>query len=376
MNKELLHKLMSLSKALPKYTSLTYSPMSEFVCYVTPKETVHSQIISELLNPKGKHGYADRYLAAFFKTFIPHLNYGDFKDFNVIRERKVARVLTQGRVRFIDILINYNDHCGCPHAIIIENKLNNAKYQNLQIEDYSAGLARENIIIDAVIIMHDHYQHPVTNKYASEITLYPKHIAEWIESVNPDDYNIRAYTDYLMLLHNQNILYENSIKMLDLSLEELKELYELKVAFDNLNATINDYITEQVRLELQSLDLSIESSFSKLDEGCYALQLWNQADYDKTGLWVALFAPQNPINDENGTDVYLYTHDRKSSNETIANHLGYEKQGSMDGYTYFKAPGAKSRFTFFDKESRQQLIDEIVRLLTELHKFQIAELTK
>ena len=108
---------------------------------------------------------------------------------------------------------------------------------------------------------------------------------------------------------------------------------------------------------------SIETTFSTLDEGCKALQIWNQTDYDKTDFWIAVFHPGNPADDDNSTYVYLYTHDRKSSNSEIAKRLGYEMQGSQEGYTYFRAPGEKCRFSFFDKERRKQLINEIVQLL-------------
>ncbi len=367
MNQELLHCLLGFYKELAKDTSVGYNPMSEFVPYVTTKEIVHTKIISELLNPAGCHKEGTKYLEAFFKFFLNPTKYDDYHDFKIIRERRVHRVLTEGSVRSIDVLIESKDNFGQKHAIIIENKLNHAEFQHLQIEDYSQGLAHESVHVDAVIILHDRYQHSFNNKYHSERTLYPKDLAEWINSVNPNHIGIKAYADYLITINNQNIPYENSRKMLDLSIDEIRDLYELNKAFENLTASKNDYIVEHVKEALPS-GHSIETTFSTLDEGCKALQLWNQTDYDKTDLWIAVFHPGNPADDDNSTYVYLYTHDRKASNSEIVRRLGYEMQGSQEGYTYFRAPGDKCRFSFFDKPRRKQLIDEIVRLLKEIHE--------
>ncbi len=368
MNPELLHRLLDLSKKLDGYTSVGYNPMSEFIPYVTTKEIVHTKIISELLNPAGCHKEGTKYLESFYKYFLNPIKYDDYHDFKIIRERRVHRVLTEGSVRSIDILIESKDKSGQKHAIIIENKLNHAEFQYLQIEDYSQGLAHESVHVDAIVILHDRYQHSFNNKYHSERTLYPKDLSEWINSVNTDNIGIKAYANYLMDINNQNIPYENSKKMLDLSLNKIKDLYELNKAFENLTAAKNDYIVEEVKKALPP-EHSIETTFSTLDEGCKALQIWNQTDYDKTDFWIAVFHPGNPADDDNSTYVYLYTHDRKSSNSEIAKRLGYEMQGSQEGYTYFRAPGEKCRFSFFDKERRKQLINEIVQLLKKIHEY-------
>ncbi len=368
MNPELLRRLLVFSKKLDRCTCIGYNPMSEFVPYVTTKEIVHTKIISELLNPEGCHNEGTKYLESFFKLFLNPIKYNEYHDFKVVKERKVERALTEGGVRSIDILIESRDNSGQKHAIIIENKLNNAAFQYLQIEDYSQGLALESVHVDAVVILHDRYQHLFNNKYHSERTLYPKDLSDWITSVNPAHIGIKAYADFLMNINNQNILYENSKKMLDLSLNEIKDLYELNKAFENLTVTKNDYIVEQVKKTLPS-EHSIATEFSQLDEKTWGLQFWNQADYDKTDLWIAVFYPGNPAEDD--TYVYLYTHDshdRKTSNSEIARRFGYEMQASQEGYTYFRAPGDKCRFSFFDKVRRKQLIDEIVLLLKKIHE--------
>lgn len=277
---QLLQELLSRAKQLRRTEEISFNPMSEFVPYVSTKEIVHSKIICELLNPHGSHGCEDEFLKSFFEQFLPNLRFEDYSDFNVTLERKVTRVLTEGGVRSIDILVNFKDSCGKNHAIILENKLNHAEFQYLQIEDYIAGLVYEGIKVDHVVILHDRYQHcTASDNSISTTLLYPNQLSDWIKSVNNENSGIDAYADYLMLLHNQNISYENSKNMLNLSLQEIKDLYKLKEAFENLTDAKNKYILGKVSAKLQPL--SVEHTFSKLDEGCKLFQLWIQEDYKK-----------------------------------------------------------------------------------------------
>lgn len=364
---QLLQELLSRAKQLRRTEEISFNPMSEFVPYVSTKEIVHSKIICELLNPHGSHGCEDEFLKSFFEQFLPNLRFEDYSDFNVTLERKVTRVLTEGGVRSIDILVNFKDSCGKNHAIILENKLNHAEFQYLQIEDYIAGLVYEGIKVDHVVILHDRYQHcTASDNSISTTLLYPNQLSDWIKSVNNDNSGIDAYADYLMLLHNKNISYENSKDMLNLSLQEIKDLYKLKEAFENLTDAKNKYILEKVSAKLQPL--SVEHTFSKLDEGCKLFQLWIQEDYKRNDLWVAIYPPENPADDEKGTDVYIYSHEERIRDaSSIANKLGYAEVGTGDGYVYFKKSHNGSRFTFFDQQSREKMLQEIVRILKELH---------
>lgn len=373
IDKEKCKKLLSWAKGLNRSQDVSFNPMSEFVPYVKTKEIVHSMIISELLNPKGNHGKGYKYLKAFFQHILPAQEFDDFTNFYVTRERKVSRVLTLGGVRSIDIFIEYLDKNGNEHAIIIENKLNHAEYQYLQIEDYVQSVKQEGFNIDAIVTLHDRSQPVTANSIFSMdakipgITLYPKQLSEWIKEVDNTDHGIGAYADYLMLLHNQNIPYENSNKMINLEFEEIKDLYNLKESFDNLKYAKNDYIVREVRKAFPI----VKSQYSKLDEGCKLLQLWNSEDYIRNHFWIGVYSSEYPVNskgEEPSTDVYIYTKDDKPYDSSIVEKLGYTIQGGNEGYAYFKAPGNASSFYFFNKDSRRNMIDEILRLLNGLHQ--------
>ena len=101
--------------------SVSYNPLEYFVEQVSLKEIRHSQIISELLNVNGPHQYKDLFLDSFLKMINCEIPNGCTVD--VERERKIARVITKGCDRSIDIVLSWKNRPK-KFAIIIENKLN------------------------------------------------------------------------------------------------------------------------------------------------------------------------------------------------------------------------------------------------------------
>ena len=277
-------------------------------------------------------------------------------------------MLTKGGSRSIDILITYEDNAAEKHAIIIENKLNHAEYQYLQIEDYEESIKSENFNIDKIVLLHDFEQSVVNNSYVGEkyVYLYPEDLYKWIMSVSSSPY-ILTYAEFIRSLNNKNISVQNANIMKNLEIEDIKKLKKVSDAYNNLGMQLREDVIVSVKSELP---FPIETSYKKLDEGWTGLQLWNPEDYKLNGVWVVLFYPYDPANDDDGYDVYLYSHENNQYKATdVAKKCEYVPYGINEGYAYFRAKDGNFRFKMFPKETnRKALIDELVRLLKGLHE--------
>ena len=361
MEKELIDWALKFSTTLEDETPAPCNPLAQFIPYVSNKEIVHSQILADLLSPSGSHGQKDTFLREFISRL--GLNFNDYTNFSVIRERKVSRILTSGSPRSIDILLTYKDAQNKLHSIIIENKLNHAPYQDLQLEDYTKGIQKEQINVDKIVLFHDKIQSMVGNYYREEniIYWYPEDIAKWLIS-SSSNANILSYANYLKSINATNIPFKNAIKMKGLSLNELKQLKKVVDAYNNLAAILRDEIVEATQAALP--EFSIQSKYRKQD----GLQIWNQEDYKRNDVWIALFSPDSPVNDEAGNDLYLYTHMNNLDPATqIAEKCGFKFYGQQEDYAYFRAPN-NFRYYMFDQSNRQTLKTEITRLLKILHE--------
>lgn len=330
-----------------------FNPLACFIPYVARKEIVHTQILQNLLEYEKASG-----AKSFLRHFLPGIDC-ETESIRVIKERKVKRVLTEGEGdRSIDLCIQWKNHNGHIHSVIIENKLNDAYFQEKQIEDYQESLKvveGENVV-GTIVIYGNKNKLGYTAKGVSLIS--PEQLAEWVNS-NFSDVNITAYSNYLNTMNNNNITMANALKLTSLTLEEIKKLNYLNEAFNDLNKAKNEVILNALKENFPN----VNSTFGRLDEGCKAFQIWNEDDYIRNDLWIALFAPENPANDEQGTDLYLYGHAKRGENHQKAiKEAGYKKCGTNEGYVFYRSP-LKYRFQFFDKESKKCLVQEICRLL-------------
>lgn len=353
MSKQLDY-LLNLSSLMEKpKIDANFNPLACFIPYVTCKEIVHTQILQNLLEYEKSSG-----AKSFLSHFLPNVDC-EAESISVIKERKVKRVLTEGEGdRSIDLCLQWKNCNGDVHSVLIENKLNDAYFQEKQIEDYQESLKDvegENVVGTIVIYGNKNK----LGYIAKGVTLIsPKQLAEWI-SRNFTDVNVLAYKNYLETMNNNNITMVNALKLTSLKLEDIKKLNYLNEAFNDLNKAKNEVILVAVKENFPN----VNSTFGRLDEGCKAFQIWNEDDYNKNDLWIALFAPDNPANDEQGTDLYLYGHaKREEDHQKAIEEAGYKKYGANEGYVFYRSP-LKYRFHFFDEESRKSLIQEICRLL-------------
>ncbi len=105
------------------------------------RETFHSDILNALLDPTGKHQGGKKYLDIFLNYLRSQhgaeIDLSHYSDAQVVKEEDR-----------IDILIK-----GCKHAIIIENKINNADDKKKQLPRYLKKVNGYGFACDAIIYL-------------------------------------------------------------------------------------------------------------------------------------------------------------------------------------------------------------------------------
>jgi PD-(D/E)XK nuclease superfamily len=107
------------------------------------RENFHSDILAVCLNPSSKHGQRDAYLQLFLKYLNEEigvkLDYGHYENAEVVTEEER-----------VDVLIRDDTSM---HAIIIENKMNNAVDQPGQLPGYLKKINGRGYTTDAIIYL-------------------------------------------------------------------------------------------------------------------------------------------------------------------------------------------------------------------------------
>ena len=107
------------------------------------RENFHSDLIAFFLDPNENHGMGSLGIELLIDLIVEetgwHINANDYDDSTVVRE--------EGR---IDILIR-DDYS--KHAILVENKMNNAGDMDRQIPRYCDILEEQGYIIDAAVYL-------------------------------------------------------------------------------------------------------------------------------------------------------------------------------------------------------------------------------
>ena len=105
-------------------------------------ENLHSDVIQALLDPRGAHGENALFLELFIRwlqqSFLPELDHTDFRE-AVVEPREAGR---------IDVLIRTSKH-----AILIENKLNDAVDQDRQLDRYAEYAHHRSLTIQAILYL-------------------------------------------------------------------------------------------------------------------------------------------------------------------------------------------------------------------------------
>ena len=331
-----------------------YNPMETFVEYVSQKEICHSSILAELLNPLGRYGLGRSFLDAFLKEIECNET---FEDVTIQTEMPVQRILTDGSgPRRIDICIinNYNND-----VVIIENKLNNAKEQYRQLEDYEAGSNYKGFNVVKTVCL----QGSNPNDIGADIDLSIMHLAELLDKVCGNCFELKSYITLLKNMGLKEKMNEEVKKLLSLDNETFDKVRDLSRLF--YNDEVSEYCFNEIRSSLENMNKGfLELIFSRKDnryfdnERSTSLQIWNQ-DGRKEGLnsgcWIELW-----FFDYSRFEIWI-----KGNSENCSNIDDYVLDKRWNDYYRYK-DGVKS-FPFPGKEWKTTMIGEISELIKKLY---------
>lgn len=331
-----------------------YNPMETFVEYVSQKEICHSSILAELLNPLGRHGLGRSFLDAFLKEIECNET---FEDVTIQTEMPVQRILTDGSgPRRIDICIinNYNND-----VVIIENKLNNAKEQYRQLEDYEAGSNYKGFNVVKTVCL----QGSNPNDIGADIDLSIMHLAELLDKVCGNCFELKSYITLLKNMGLKEKMNEEVKKLLSLDNETFDKVRDLSRLF--YNDEVSEYCFNEIRSSLENMNKGfLELIFLRKDnryfdnERSTSLQIWNQ-DGRKEGLnsgcWIELW-----FFDYSRFEIWI-----KGNSENCSNIDDYVLDKRWNDYYRYK-DGVKS-FPFPGKEWKTTMIGEISELIKKLY---------
>ncbi len=353
MNEKEICELMDMIPTFEGSKSI-YNPMETFVEYVSQKEICHSSILAELLNPLGRHGLGHSFLDAFLKEIECNET---FEDVTIQTEMPVQRILTDGSgPRRIDICIinNHNND-----IVIIENKLNNAKEQYRQLEDYEAGSNYKGFNVVKTVCL----QGSNPNDIGADIDLSIMHLAELLDKVCGNCFELKSYITLLKNMGLKEKMNEELKKLLSLNNETFDKVRDLSRLF--YNDEVSEYCFNEIRSSLENMNKGfLELIFSRKDnryfdnERSTSLQIWNQ-DGRKEGLnsgcWIELW-----FFDYSRFEIWI-----KGNSENCSNIDDYVLDKRWNDYYRYK-DGVKS-FPFPGKEWKTTMIGEISELIKKLY---------
>jgi hypothetical protein len=146
------------------------------------RENFHSEIISALLDPAGKHQEKTIFLELFL-DFLINIGVGINKTDYLTSKASVINERSITGQRRIDILITAGNH-----AIIIENKIYNAIDMNNQLVDYYKYCITNDLNVDAILYLSlDGYKHPDRNKWSISDKKYFDEIQSKLETLSAFD---------------------------------------------------------------------------------------------------------------------------------------------------------------------------------------------
>lgn len=340
--------------------------MERFAEYVSTKEIIHGKIIADLLNPAGEHQLGNGFLIKFFQAIginfaQPHFPEAEnpFKSVQVKPEYYAPTVLdgieTKGR---IDILVLIELINNKKYALIIENKLNDAPDQHLQLERYNVYV-RDNFKGYDILTVYmprigdycDYKDAKVIN--ATELAdILDQTLRESVTSNKPA---IQAYVNYLRNISMNNIIMQNAMKLAEMSAEDIVNAEAIKDAYGKLCEAFAEKLKEHYNGK-NGLEAEISSRYSSY---CY---IWNHIDYGKTSLWLA-------VGFEYGNyKFYILSNniDHKDYVEYLEKLKIVKTSGDSEGYWHKPIEDNRFKKSFNCKPNFDKLASEIKEWLEKL----------
>lgn len=329
--------------------SLIYNPMELFYERVREKEITHSEILVDLLNPKGEHGLGD----VFLKSFLEYIDAGLNTDVCVLKEKPISRVLTSGKGdRRIDILIQWEDGRE-KKAVIIENKLNNAEEQELQLRDYKKGLENEDVEVIKTVCLQGSACHNI----GADIDISPSELAQILSVNTPNLNNVSSYISLLYNMDRNTKSKELAEELFRKDDETIRKVRELLFSFkDNICNVCFENIWKRLQSDY-NCDFRESGEYEHKIKSQH-LNLWNKESYlngSNKGYWIEVY-----FYDYSRFEVWINCDDTKTSELNLEYYVHDSKYPGFyrdkDGVKAFEFPSS-SQFNMLLKYLSKLLHD-------------------
>lgn len=336
------------------------------------KELVQSEMLAGLLCPTENHGHDSELVEHFLYYIGVEVELQEDSNLKVEIERNVNG-------RRIDIFISWLED-GKKHAVIIENKLNNAQNQPNQLNDYHDVIVSEGYEVDKIVYM------PFSKKWqqskdtdtrkdvlAKTIDFDAQNIVDWLgefigeggfldEECTVYSYQINAiwqYREFLNCLISNQYIMQQAIEIQEkLSLEEIEKLEKLVKIVNSKEwseARVKP-ITDELKKDFPNMLIKGNPNVMGDSECNNYVQLWFE-DYK---FWVELWiCPKN-------IKLYLCS-DKEETSVVIAN---VEFTSCYD-YDYKRSYYHSENDKLFDFEiaDTNGIIKALKPILQELSKY-------
>jgi len=356
---ELLRRLLDLKI---KVSSMPFNLMSLMYEKIHGKEVIQSTLLAGLLDPNENHKFGDLLIKQFFKylELDKTLNLKEIKDIVVKTERTVKD--DDKNNRRIDILITFK-YNGEDHAIIIENKLHNAKEQKDQLDDYFYRIKNEGYIVDKIVFMpldNNLYSPHASNETmqkvvpfdAGNIIFWLKNCIKEAKEKNIDVSALVQYKEFFKCLIDKNINTMEIERIInEFSPSEINKLEKI-ASIINSPAWIKErfkLITEFVKEEKPNI---IDNYFNN----SYA-----QFYFEPYKFWIELWLRGNQI------DFYLVSKEKKEDSYRIAN-LDF-KYSEEDVYYYYESEVSFDYPKNAEDDNMRKIKEILLPVLDELENY-------
>ena len=349
--KELLNKLKDVEiQSDPTPFNMLHIAFQD----VHGKEVLHSKLLAGLLDPSVNHNLGSAPLETFLKQI--EVSHETLSNVSVETEKTV----NGGR---IDIFISWKDDNKKHHAVIIENKLNDAPDREGQLNDYYNG-TKDDYQIEKIVYM-PFYKSKKSFQYTDAceevkrlcIDFDAEDIVKWLES-SENTPMIKQYIEFFECLTGTNFKYMKADEIMNqLNNEDIFKLEKIRTIMNEGSQWCNALFIKQcpdVYEYLQRFQ-KLQIKFQRLTGENVVELLFNPWKF-----WIELYVR------ESGIFVYLCTYDSPPpEGEITFENKQFTYECPANGWYYYY-DSKKYEYSYSEQDDLKNYLDG---LLNELAKY-------
>jgi hypothetical protein len=336
---------------------------------VRDKELVQSKMLAGLLSPEENHGHGSELVESFLHHPFINVDIKLQKDSNLKVETERGVKLKTERTEekgSIDIFISWFGSDKKNHAVIIENKLHNAKDQLNQLNKYYKAIVDEDYKVDRIVYMpiskewkKSKYTDTEKDILLKTVDFDAHDIVDWLEKLIKEDPKftngvVNQYKDFLdCLISNQYIMLKAIEIQEKLSIEEIEKLEKLARIVNSKEwseARVKP-ITDELKKHFPNMEIKGHSYIMDDSEYNNYVELF----FKPFDFWVELWICHENIH------LFLCSH-KDAENVTKADVLF--TKWSRPRYSYYKNE-KMFKFGITDTNSIVEVLTPILQKLSE-----------